>query len=197
MKIVKRALAVLGPAALIAVIFMLVTPKTAHSIVATLVEIVPGGTTHVGTTESNLVSLLCQPSFLGGGVGGACQSVDATGSVSGAASGYFVPDGSTLIVTDYEWNLTVAENPNNCCRASQPGSYLCDFFLQFRANGFIPEPAALLPLASCALTDNSGLAYGREHYTTGIRVASGIGIFDNLAALSLGSASIQGYLVPN
>ena len=197
MKLVKQAMTVLGILVVITAIVALVTPKTAHAIVATMVEIVPGGTTHVGTTESNLVSLVCNLGAIprGGGLSGTCEAVDATGEVSGTA--YQVPTGSTLIVTDYEWQLTLPDDPNGCCRATTPDTYVCDFFYTAGGSGIALVIVPLLRQQSCALTDSKGLDYGREHFTTGIRVASGVIVYDNLAGLSIGSAALQGYLVPN
>jgi hypothetical protein len=54
-----------------------------------------------------------------------------------------------------------------------------------------------LPIASCALVDTAGFVYGKEHFTTGVRVGSGVTIADFDAASNLGFAAIQGYLVPN
>jgi hypothetical protein len=182
--------------ALLVTTFTIIGPPTAHALVATLVQIVPGASTHVGTTESQLVSLVCNLGAIpsGGGESGTCEAVDPTGGVSG--SSYQVPTGSTLIITDYEWQQTLNLSPTSS-GLTTPGTYLCDNFLQFKATSLFPIPIALLPQQSCALADKSGLAYGREHFTTGIRVASGIEVFDNLSALSLGSAALQGYLVPN
>jgi hypothetical protein len=196
LRILKQVLVVLGTAAGIAAILVLVTPKTAHSLVATLVQIVPGTSTHVGTTESQLVSLVCNLGAIatGGGLSGTCEAVDPTGGVSG--SSYEVPAGFTLIITDYEWQQTVNLSSTSS-GSTTPGTYLCDYFLQFKATSIFPIPITLLPQQSCALADKAGLAYGREHFTTGIRVASGIEIFDNLSGTSLGSAALQGYLVPN
>lgn len=197
MRLMKQAMAVLGTVVVIAVVLVLVTPKTAHSIAAAMVEIVPGATTHLGTTESNLVSLVCNLGAVpsGGGTSGVCDAVDATGGVN--RSGYQVPTGFTLIVTDYEWQQTVALQ-SNAFSPTVPNTYLRDFFESITGSSselFFPVP--LLPQQSCALADKSGLAYGREHFTTGIRVASGLTIYDNLSSLSVGSAALQGYLVPN
>jgi hypothetical protein len=39
--------------------------------------------------------------------------------------------------------------------------------------------------------------YTHEHYAAGIRVGSGITIFDEVASIDRGNAFVQGYLVPN
>jgi len=43
----------------------------------------------------------------------------------------------------------------------------------------------------------AGFVDGKEHFTTGIRVGSGVTVADFDAASRLGFAAMQGYLVPN
>jgi hypothetical protein len=57
MRMLKQALGVLGALVVLAVIVAFVAPNRARAVAATLVQIVPGNTTHVGQAESRLVSL--------------------------------------------------------------------------------------------------------------------------------------------
>lgn len=61
----------------------------------------------------------------------------------------------------------------------------------------VSKGLSLLPIPSCALVDTTGFVYGKEHFTTGIRVGSGVTVADFDAASHLGFAAMQGYLVPN
>jgi hypothetical protein len=144
-------------------------------VVATLVQIVPGSTTHVGQNESQLVSLFC-------GVGSSsCLPMDSSGLIS--LTPYVVPAGYTLVITDYEWDIFGAPAQVKACDE-------IDVVV-----GVSTRP--LQPIGSCAVTTAGGEAYRGEHYTSGLRVASGIPIHDSDAAAGIGSADIQGYLVPN
>ena len=175
MRLLKQAMAVLGTVTMIAVLVAVFAPKTAHAVAAALVQIEPGTTTQVGQNESQLVSLGCfvsQANY--------CVAVDATGNISYPYTAYVVPAGYTLIVTDWEWY------GNNGAPASQ-------FAVDHLANasgGFFAFSAALL------LTVGTS-TYSHEHYTTGLRVGSGVTISDTLNYVGDGQAYVQGYLVPN
>jgi hypothetical protein len=179
MKLLKQALTVLATAVVVAAILVLVTPKTAHSGVATLVQLAPGNVTAQGQGEGALVSLLCESTIVSYGIAGGCESVNSSGVPTNQP--YSVPAGDTLIVTDYEW---YSQNPQDA------GLNACDTFLSSYSL------ARLLPVSSCALSDKNGNVYGREHFTTGIRIASGEQIYD-FQAQNGWFAAIQGYVVPN
>jgi hypothetical protein len=176
MRLLKQAFAVLGALVVLAFIVAFVAPKKAHALAAALVQIVPGSTTHVGQNESNLVSLVCLSPT------GFCQAQDSSGNI--ASSTYQVPSGSTLVITDYEFYATAAAGLN-----------LCDSFAYQGASTSTLLVLGVVP--SCAVADKDGFAYGKEHFTTGIRAASGGTIFDVGVSEGRGLADIQGYLVPN
>ena len=175
MRLLKQALAILGALVVLAVIVAFVAPKRTQALVAALVQIVPGTTTHIGQNESRVVWLQCNTAT------SYCSSVDSEANVSNAA--YVVPSGYTLMVTDYEWVIPCGE----------AGSLSFDKL--FNAATF---SSALSP-ASGALSDNRGVAYGHEHYSTGIRIGSGVTVADFFATgvVCGASADLQGYLVPN
>ena len=175
MRLLKEMLGVLGGLVVIAVIGAFVAPKTTHAVVAALVQIVPGTTTHVGQNESQLVSLVCE---LGTDD---CVAVDPEGKLS--STGYVVPSGYTLIVTDWQWEVTGAT----------PGVRWADHLFTINNLG--------LPLGtlanSYATPDQNGATYAHERFATGIRVGSGVTMADGRADDGTGDAFIQGYLVPN
>jgi hypothetical protein len=174
MKLLKQALAVLGSLVVIALLAALAAPQSTHAVVATLVQIAPGATTHVGQNESQFVSLHCNP-------GSAfCAAFDASGGE--ITYGYYVPPGSTLIITDYEWESTIL---------AAPGVLVCD---QLINTTFTTD---VIGSFNCSIADNTGRAFGQVHYTTGVRLGGGAWIADNGAAGSQATAYIQGYLVPN
>ena len=176
MNMTRKVLTTLGGIFLAALFLAALAPKATRAIAAALVQIVPGTTTHMGQNESRMVSLQCNAgnSF--------CNSVDASGTVSTTA--YDVPAGFTLVITDYEFKYSAAS-------ASDAGQLRCDDF--YNASNVL----TFLPIASCALVDTGGFVYGKEHFTTGIRVGSGVTVADFDAASNLGFAAMQGYVVPN
>jgi len=62
MNYMKKAVTTLGGIFLAALLIAAVAPKATHGLVAALVQIVPGTTTHVGQNEGQLI----QPLLLGG-----------------------------------------------------------------------------------------------------------------------------------
>jgi hypothetical protein len=171
---VRKLMSTLGGIFLAALLVAALAPKAARGVAAALVQIVPGTTTHIGQNESRMVSLFCDSG------NNFCNSVDSSGNVASAA--YQVPAGFTLIITDYEYKVLLA---------SAAGQFLCDTF--YNVSGVLN----LLNVASCAVADTSGLVYGKEHFTTGIRVGSGVTLADSAAGNREGFATMQGYLVPN
>ena len=171
MRLMKQAMGVFAALVVLAVIAAFIAPKRTHALVATLVQIVPGGTTHVGQNESQLVSLECVSSS-------GCLALDAKGDSS--TTGYVVPAGYTLIVTDYEWQ-------SGCGTA---GLLLTDKFYDI-SNGFS------FFSVSGSIADANGFAYAHEHYATGVRVGSGVALVDYNGIRGCGSGYIQGYLVAN
>jgi hypothetical protein len=170
---VRKAFSVLGGIFLAGLLLAAFVPKATRGVAAALVQIVPGATTHIGQNESRMVSLYCSS-------GTVCNSVDSSGNVASAA--YQVPAGFTLIITDFEYKVFLP---------SEGGHFLCDTF--YNVFGILP----FLNVPSCGLADSSGQVYGKEHFTTGIRVGSGVTIADFAAANGEGFADLQGYLVPN
>jgi len=176
MNMMRKVLTALGGIFLAALFLAALAPRVTRAVAAALVQIVPGTATHMGQNESRMVSLFCEAgnSF--------CNAVDGSGNVSTAA--YEVPAGFTLVITDYEYKYSAAS-------ASNAGQLRCDNF--YDASNVL----SLLPIPSCALVDATGFVYGKEHFTTGIRVGSGVTVADFDAASRLGFAAMQGYLVPN
>jgi hypothetical protein len=174
MRRLNQTLGFLAAVIVVAVIAAFAAPKRAHALVAALVQIVPSTTTHVGQNESQMVSLLCQKSQ------SYCVENDPSGNAS--ASAYVVPSGYTLVITDYEW--TVIEGPT-------PNVLVSDSLGNNAARGLT------LVVSTGAIADSNGSASSHDHYTTGIRVASGVTIFDFDAGHGIAIAQVQGYLVPN
>jgi|SRR5580700_9132196 hypothetical protein len=173
MRLLKETLGVLGALVVLAVIVAFVAPNRARAVAATLVQIVPGNTTHVGQAESRLVLLQC---FSGKAY---CSEIDAEAKVD-ESTAYVVPKGFTLIVTDYEW------------LGSSQGAGLIGDSLGNINVGFFN--------ASEAVAVQTGVdyhAYGHEHYATGFRVGSGVTLTDLQANSSTGASLVHGYLVPN
>lgn len=174
MKLLKQALAVLGTLVVVAVMVAVVTPKTVHAVAAALVQIVPGPATHVGQAEGQLVTLECANFSV------FCRALDSSGNR--ASTDYTVPTGYTLVVTDWE-SVYTSGYPQ--------GDYSCDF---------LTTSASANPLfQSCTLVNQTGSTYTKEHFTTGVRVASDLEITDGFASgtFTNGIAYVQGYLVPN
>jgi hypothetical protein len=179
MRLLKQALGVLGALVVLAVIVAFVAPKKAHALAATLVQIVPGSTTHVGQNESQLVALICSEG------NSYCSEESPAGSLDPTTS-YAVPTGSTLIVTDYSWASFASSRCSN-----QPDSYSVRDFL------FSSTPGTYQSSAQFALTDKNGTAALAIHFASGLRVASGVTLGDALASNFCGEATVHGYLVPN
>lgn len=175
MQFAKRLLMIAGAVALSGLFAAMFVPRTVHAIVATLVQIVPGTTTHLGQNESQFVNLFC-------GVGrDGCLPMDSSGLLT--LTNYVVPAGYTFVITDYEWDLFGASG----------GVQVCDTMEVIV--GVSTRP--LLPVQSCTVSTAAGVGHRAEHFTSGLRVASGIPIRDADANAGIGSADIQGYLVPN
>jgi hypothetical protein len=173
MRLLKETFGVLGALVVIAVIVAFVAPRRTHALVAALVQIVPGTTTQVGQNESQLVSLLCANAQ------NFCVANDPSGNQS--TSAYVIPSGYTLIVTDYQWFV----------HGGTPGAVADDRVLNTAG------PHLVLIEATGAIADISGNAVGHDHFTTGIRVGSGVTISDLATSAGQGFAELQGYLVPN
>jgi len=173
MRLLKETLGILVALVIVAVILAFVAPNRARAVAATLVQIVPGNTTHVGQAESRLVSLKC---FIGKAY---CSEIDAEANVD-ESTPYVVPKGFTLIVTDYEWQ---ANYSSGGLLSDQLFNYGVGLFPGGEAEGF----------------QNGSIytAYGHEHYATDFRVGSGVKLTDLQANSSTGASLVQGYLVPN
>jgi hypothetical protein len=171
MRLLKEALGVLGALVVLAVIVAFVAPNRARAVAATLVQIVPGTTTHVGQHESQLISLHCLEGKA------YCSEIDAEGNID-ESTPYVVPKGYTLIVTDYEWQAPPSGNTG-------------------LIGDVLSNPKGGLFNGSLAQANQIGEAYEHEHYVTGFRVGSGVALADSLASSSTGASTVQGYLVPN
>ena len=174
MRLLRQAMAVVGTVTMIAVLVAVLAPQRAHALVAALVQVVPGTTTHVGQNESRLVSLKCfdNTSY--------CSLIDPVGDVSNTP--YVVPSGYTLIVTDFE-----SVGSSTC---GLPGRLWPDNLYNTN-NGQNISPT------TWGLGDNIGTSHAHEHYSTGIRVGSGATLADFGASGNCGEGSVQGYLVPS
>ena len=172
---VRKLMSTLGGIFLAALLVAALAPKAARGVAAALVQIVPGTTTHIGQNESRMVSLSCKSGET------FCTSVDSSGNVASAA--YQVPAGFTLIITDYEFVIFLP--------VGGAGLTACDNFSSLSGG------LQFLVVAPCALTDSAGVAHGEQHFTTGIRVGSGLTLSDVEAGARIGFAAMQGYLVPN
>jgi hypothetical protein len=176
MNMMRKVLTALGGIFLAALFLAALAPKATRAVAAALVQVVPGTATHMGQNEGRMVSLFCEAG------NNFCNAVNASGALSTAA--YEVPAGFTLVVTDYEYKYSAASS-------NDAGQLRCDNFYN------VSNVLSLLPIPSCALVDTAGFVYGKEHFTTGIRVGSGVTVADFDAASRLGFAAMQGYLVPN
>jgi hypothetical protein len=172
MRLLKETLGILVALVMVAVILAFIAPNRARAVAATLVQIVPGTTTHVGQHESQLVSLFCPDGF------SYCVELDGKGG-SPSNTAYVVPSGHTLIVTDYQFFAA-----NNQSTAGAVGG---DSFSG--PNGVLGD--------GLTINDTNGDSAGHEHYASGIRVSSGVTIYDTAASHEVGYCYIQGYLVPN
>jgi hypothetical protein len=178
MNYIKKAVTTLGGVFLAALLIAALAPKATHGLVAALVQIVPGSTTHVGQNESQLVALACESA-----VAYCYEETPAGGSTCCSATAYVVPSGYTLVVTDFSWL-------SNGLPANQ---FACDNLIGY--SGGVGNQ--YLSSQSCALANGSGSATHDSHFTTGLRFASGSFLSDYLSDNFLSSSSIQGYLVPN
>jgi len=172
MKIMKKAVTTLGGIFLAALLIAALAPKATHAVVAALVQIVPGDTTQVGQTQSQLVSLMCRKGS------SSCYFIDRQGNQSSTA--YVVPTGYTLVVTDYQWESNYG---------AQAGT--------LNVNWLFNSATSSILARSDAIADTNGTAYAHEHFATGIRVYEGVTIGDFNASQISGNAWVQGYLVPN
>ncbi|MFZ0639521.1 MAG: hypothetical protein WA020_12110 [Candidatus Acidiferrales bacterium] len=173
MKFAKRLLMVAGAVAIAGVLSVALVPRAVHAVVATLVQIVPGTTTHVGQNEGQLVSLECGTYYTS-----YCNAVDSDGTLASAV--YVVPSGYTLIVTDWEWSGN---------GGAAQGSYTFNSLRNVAGGDFA--------LSGALVTTAGTSTYNHEHFATGIRIGSGVTMEDSLAAIGDGFSFVQGYLVPN
>jgi hypothetical protein len=174
MRILKQAFAVTGALFVLAVALAFIAPQRVQAVAAALVQIVPGGSTHLGQYESNLVSLSCDV--------GLTYCIVNNPDGSNSTSAYTVPSGYTLVITDYEWLSYGDEIAGSVT--------YCDAVVGTTTGGSIVPPA-------CAIADKNGFVFDKEHYTAGVRVASGVPIEDAQASFAKATSTIQGYLVPN
>lgn len=101
MRLLKQAMAVLGTVVVIALLVALVTPKTAHAIIATAVQVVntsanPAATLDNSKAASQIVELVCL-------VASAEQTTSCEQeTAANEFSGFMVPAGQTLIITSVD-----------------------------------------------------------------------------------------------
>ena len=175
MNFVRKAVSALASIVVAALLISVLAPKATHGIVAAWVQVLPSATTHMGQSQTQLVSLWCyRPNNY-------CWAIDPTGSlVSNVGAAYVVPQGYTLIVTDWEWSSF----------SGQAGALI--------GSALYNNSTLELTFAdSSAVADMFGNAFGHEHFTGGVRVGAGVTLADLAAAENRGAARVQGYLVPN
>jgi hypothetical protein len=181
MRLLKQAVTMLGAVMIVAVLVAVVAPKRVQAVVATLVQIVPGSTTHLGQNETQIVTLGCY------GFNVYCvEESPSTGLVCCVGTTYTVPAGYTLIVTDYSWISNSGYAPQ--------GVYACDVILAGQPSSVLNEYASS---HTCGMADSTGSSAHDSHFTTGLRIASGLNLSDYVTFSGKGEASLQGYLVPN
>lgn len=178
MKLLKQAMAVLGTILTIVLILAIVSPKTAHAIAATLVQIEPNGTTHVLQNETQLVNLYCLYTYSPAG----CAELDASGNLASAA--YVVPAGYTLVVTDWSFQCITS----GCKNFVDEG---------VGYDGLSASGSGFWSAQGFATPNASGGYHGNVKFTTGVRFASGTTVQDIVDNYGYGNAAVQGYLVPN
>ncbi len=178
MKFAKRLLMVAGAVALSGLLGVALAPRAVHAVVATLVQIVPGTTTHVGQNESQLVALICSS--------GQSSCVRENPSGAPSVSPFVVPAGYTLVITDYNWVFRPATCPS-------PGGF-CPGDLLLNLNVFA---GGYFSMQAFVLSQPDGSAFALQHFDSGVRVASGVTVTDEAAHSSVGSSTVFGYLVPN
>jgi len=103
MKLLKQAMAVLGTVVVIAAVVALVTPKTAHAIVATAVQVVnteanPAGTEDISKAASQIVELQCL--LASAEQVTSCENHSAANGLGPGA--YTVPAGQTLVISSVD-----------------------------------------------------------------------------------------------
>lgn len=176
MKRIVKTLAVILGAGLLVFVGAMFGPRTAHAIVATLVQVAnttanPAITQDTSKQAAQVVSLLCQESPL------LCiQILEAGGIASGA---YSVPTGLHLVVTSAD---VFVNTP-----FTSPGTQM---YLQNTASG---EPYEYFNIP-----EGSGGA--QFNFGSGFSVASGSGLSLNEAFLSSGGSVVfyvHGYLTAN
>ena len=172
MKFAKRLLMVAGAVAFAGMVGAMIDPKGAHALVAAMVQIVPGATTHVGQVESQIVMLECNA--------GDCRRLFSDGTID--TQPYIVPAGFSLVVTDWEFQQS----------SSPAGQFTCRKLFATNNAVISKPPLDLFFPESCAVADSVGFAAGETHLTTGMVVGSGMTVISGFE-----SATFQGYLVPN
>jgi hypothetical protein len=108
MRLLKQAVAVLGSVVVITVIVALVTPKTAHAVIATAVQVVnsvanPAGTEDVSRAASQIVELACV-NFSGqpGAIFGCFPVIPFSATINGLNGAYTVPPNQNFVITSVE-----------------------------------------------------------------------------------------------
>jgi hypothetical protein len=179
MKFAQRLLMAAGAVAIAAILSVALAPRAVHAVVATLVQIVPGSTTHVGQNEGQLVALTCSQ-----GQGYCLRQSPSGGFLS--LSPFAVPAGYTLIVTDYNWvyNSSTCPTPGGLC----PGDQLEN--LSATIGGYFA-------MVEYVVSQSNGGAVGHQHFTSGVAIASGVTVTDSAANSNVGNSTVYGYLVPN
>jgi hypothetical protein len=190
MKILSKAVSVLGGISLAALLIAALAPKVTRGVVASLVQVtntlanpVPiGMATHLGVPPSAFVHLDCSAPPLPNLVT-VCQQVLKDGN----KAPFTVPAGKNLIVTDVELALTT----ESLCTRIPLGVFLASLSPApgvARVDDFLAaEPFEFQ--AFCA-------AIGNRHYTSGLVFFSGerLGAVLNEGFFSIINLSIHGYL---
>jgi hypothetical protein len=132
LKILKKALAVLGTIVAIAVIIALVAPKSAHALSAMLVSVAntlsnPVPIIEIKDAVSQRIELYCDVS-VGGNEPNSAQCDDATKVAAGIQSPYIVPKETTLIITGIK--IWTAKLDGSVAEVNVTSSTLNPLFIQ-------------------------------------------------------------------
>jgi hypothetical protein len=140
-----------------------------------------GAATHVGQPETSLVNLTCLTSAANA-TGECTQLSKPDGTTS---SGFTIPTGEALVITDIEWSLPFGNGPGALASENLAYCQLSSFNCNIIAS-------------VSALGDNKGIVAGQWHFASGIVVAAGQKIFVDAfqGSGAANFATLQGYLVP-
>jgi hypothetical protein len=174
MRLLKQALTVLGTVVVIAIIAALVTPKTAHAVVATAVNVV---NIPLPVTTPNSVAIECEPAFPS--TTNTCDpnsffKLNSDGTQQNTA--FVIPSGQVFVITDVQW---AADSATQLTLLTQP---------------VVSGNAPLLYFGFS--TGSGGNPIGStDHFTTGIVVSQVPKAFANATTANVELIILRGYLL--